>query len=1210
MQYGTTAGIVIVKKLYPIVHAMGQVMFGNSFVYANIGISPESILKNEIGFFSVNFFGDANGGQNANTLIATMRNIVSQVYVTVRDICLVAMLIVMIYVAIRGLIALSPKEKSRYKENFVNCLVGMILIVSAHFIMSISVTLVDMIAEGIATATDDVQVVSGGNAENMSEGELKGIAEQNSGSDGSVYGGAITVTGEKIYKALEDAGYPNVTLTSEPSWWQKVADKLPFVNYGDEYVVTIQCSSFTEQARYMCQEIYDVDKDGERTNENWNYIGWALVYIMFVILTIAFVLLYGKRVFYMAALTMFAPIIGVRYPINRIGGSRAQTLNLWFKEYMGNLIMQPFHLFLYTIFVGSAMEAAINSPIYVIIALVGILVVEKLLKDMLGIQDTRIGGLGKALQDTNRAIKTAERTTASVAKGIGRAASRGARGLFGAYENYRNGSEEIEEANKKPREQNMPVEGPIEVLSGEVEDPSVPNAPLSTDVRRNGNAQVLEDFIDVPYREVSSEPLEDPNSSEEAILPENDPLRLEMKDDDVAEGAAALNAEEDDTTIALNDQDNLIDDDDMSTQDLRELPGFLEPETLDMLDELNGNVANIDFDTFNSQDVLEEANSKPLLNSNYNEEVIKSDGERKIYRNKDNGKLRLEREDTPDYNPPMSVAMAAGSEARSINVGADRTMEFDNSLEGTPRENLRGGNSNRASQLGGNSNNVTSYRNLGNSQVIPDDNNVRSRMKNDTSSVHDSLNVWTNPNEPLPSSNERPEMKVLDGGRSVNAKIPNDIETNNLDTQDVKIMPGNDRSTNNVPILDEPSARTETFDNTRNDIGTRNIPDNNINVSDIPRLDEPNERTETFDNSNSENIHRLREDEYQDIPRSMSQAETRSSKEPYTLGPDEYKELPPHNEEPRRADTSRTTGTASGGGNNNPGNARGNNNSGSAGGNNNSGNAGGSNNPGSAGGNNNSENAGGNNNSGNAGGNNNPGNAGGNNNPGNTGANNNTNNTGTNNNTTNTQDSQGSNNQSSNNEEREPEKYEATTARKVIGGAETVVGRTAGVVGTAVSGVVDVATSTLSGDIGGAIESGVSTAIDSVNIATGSPSRSSSRSRTPSNSEKTTQSSKNLTSEAETVMKNANVSEAEAIALAEACKALKINDDRNMVLIAKVYKGADSADKNKVVELSKMLHRMKEEGKSKGDAEKALENQDVSTTTKELLIKMYKDLHI
>ena len=37
---------------------------------------------------------------------------------------------------------------------------------------------------------------------------------------------------------------------------------------------------------------------------------------------------------------------------------------------------------------------------------------------------------------------------------------------------------------------------------------------------------------------------------------------------------------------------------------------------------------------------------------------------------------------------------------------------------------------------------------------------------------------------------------------------------------------------------------------TGNDISTGNIPDNNINVSDIPRLDEPSTRTETFNNTN------------------------------------------------------------------------------------------------------------------------------------------------------------------------------------------------------------------------------------------------------------------------------------------------------------------------------------------------------------------------
>lgn len=178
--------MVVVKTLYPIVHTLAQIMFGNTFVYANIGIAPETILKNQIGFFNINFFRDTYivGEDDAGSMIVTLRTLVSQVYVTVRDICLVAMLIVMIYVAIRGLLALSPKEKSRYKENFVNCLVGIILIVSAHFIMSISVRLVDMITQSISISTDSAQVdTSKGNAENMSQSELQKIAEEEVNKD-------------------------------------------------------------------------------------------------------------------------------------------------------------------------------------------------------------------------------------------------------------------------------------------------------------------------------------------------------------------------------------------------------------------------------------------------------------------------------------------------------------------------------------------------------------------------------------------------------------------------------------------------------------------------------------------------------------------------------------------------------------------------------------------------------------------------------------------------------------------------------------------------------------------------------------------------------------------------------------------------------------------------------------------------------------------
>ncbi len=1277
-------------------------------------------------------------------MVETLRTGVSQVYVTVRDICLVSMLIVIIYIAIRGLLALNPKEKSRYKENFVNCLIGVILIVSVHLIMSVSVKLVDMITEGMETATDSTQIdTSKGNAEHISDSELKQIAEDNlqdAESVSTISGASITVSGDKIYKALEEAGYPNVTLTDKPSWWKRVADYLPFVDYSDEYIVTIQCSSFTEQARYMCQEIYDVNEAGERTNENWNYIGWSLVYIMLVILTVAFVWLYGKRLFYLAVLTMFAPIVGVMYPINRQNGSRPQTLNLWFKEYMGNLLIQPFHLFLYTILVGSAMNIAINNPIFVIIALVAILFVEKLLKDMIGIQDTRIGGLGRAIQDTTRAIKTTERTAASVARGIGRAASNGARGLIGAYENYRNNSGE--EVNTKPREQTLPPPEEAEILTGEVEDNN--STELSTSVQRNRNVQSEDDIIDAQYREISSEPLEDPNSKEEQFgLPKDEPLRLEMKEDDVEAGAAALNAEDNNILAGiptLNNEEDIIDIDEPK-QDVRQLPGFLEPDTLNMVDELNGNRGNLDFDTFNPPATLSgEGNPKSLLGKNSQEEFVRSDGERNVFRNKHNGNLRIEPENNPDFRPPMSVAMAAGNEARPINVGADRTIGFDDSLDGTVSgEKLKGRNSRRTSALGGGASNVVGNRTVGRSQNIPDDNNIRSKIRNDSSNINDNLNVWINPNEPLPSSNEKPEMKVIDGGRgrnvtqgTIDGSIDNGVNVNsqNVTSQGVRTV------TNNVPNLNEQNVRTVEQDMPRvqveqQDIRTQQVisgtmqPEPQIvdpqqvlsgTVKPEPQVIDPQQVLSGIVQPEPQivnpqqvlsgtvkpepqvidpqqvlsgtvkpepqvidpqqvlsgtvqpepqiiNPQQVSSGTVQPEPQIVNPQQVSSvtvqpqpqvvnpqqassgtvQPEPQIVNPQQVSSVTvqpqpqvvnpqqassgtvqpepqivnpqqassgtvqpqpqvvnpqqvssgtvqpePQSIDPQQANTGdiqqgieqpltvNNTGTNSSNANTGINNSspetihrlspdeyqeippvR----------------------PGMQGASSSSD--------------------------AESGINNNVNNTLTTNDT-NTQDGQG-NNQLSNNETDAPEEYEAKTARKVVDVGEKVVGRTASAVGTMAAGIADMATSMLGGEIIGAMDTGIGAADNSVKIATtGSPSKS----RRKSDSEKATQSQETLSKEAETVVKKANISQNEAIALVEACKAVGINDDRNMVLIASVYKGASNADKSEIVKLSKLLHRMKEDGKSKNEAKNTLENESISNTTKELLLKMYDKLHI
>lgn len=57
---------------------------------------------------------------------------------------------------------------------------------------------------------------------------------------------------------------------------------------------------------------------------------------------------------------------------------------MWFKEYVFNVIIQPFHLILYTVLVGSAIELATTSLVYAVIAIYFLIPAEKLLRKFFG----------------------------------------------------------------------------------------------------------------------------------------------------------------------------------------------------------------------------------------------------------------------------------------------------------------------------------------------------------------------------------------------------------------------------------------------------------------------------------------------------------------------------------------------------------------------------------------------------------------------------------------------------------------------------------------------------------------------------------------------------------------------------------------------------------------------------------------------------------
>ena len=344
------------------------------------------------------------------SIASTLRTVVGQVYRTIRDICILALFIVIIYLLIRRVMSINPREKSDLAQTVTNCIVGLCLILTMHYIMSISVTLFEELSKSIAlsnTIETSTEEVDDDKANEIKANEIKKEVEE---GNAPAVPGLNIVYSDKLYNKLAEQidknELPNVVVLANGG--------------AAQTELGIITRNLTEHARLLSQEVYELDDNGDKAAEKWSGIGWSFVYVMMIILTIAFIWLYGKRVIYMAALTMFAPIVGVMYPINKMhGAARAHALSTWLRMYMGNLVMQPLQLFIYVILVGSAMAIAYNNPIYVIIALMGLLYVEKLLKNLIGLPEDTMGGLGSALRDTTRAIKTSTDMAKSVVRTAG-----------------------------------------------------------------------------------------------------------------------------------------------------------------------------------------------------------------------------------------------------------------------------------------------------------------------------------------------------------------------------------------------------------------------------------------------------------------------------------------------------------------------------------------------------------------------------------------------------------------------------------------------------------------------------------------------------------------------------------------------------------------------------------------------------------------------
>lgn len=121
--------------------------------------SPEKIFSGAVPAFDVNFIDpevwtDENGNVDNDKQNKSIANIlhdtIAKWYVALRNLAIVGMLIILLYVGIRIIVSSTASDKAKYKEFLKDWLIALCLLFTLHYIMTFTVTVVDSITEAIA----------------------------------------------------------------------------------------------------------------------------------------------------------------------------------------------------------------------------------------------------------------------------------------------------------------------------------------------------------------------------------------------------------------------------------------------------------------------------------------------------------------------------------------------------------------------------------------------------------------------------------------------------------------------------------------------------------------------------------------------------------------------------------------------------------------------------------------------------------------------------------------------------------------------------------------------------------------------------------------------------------------------------------------------------------------------------------------------------
>ena len=236
---------------------------------------------------------------------ASLSKTISKWYYSIRNLAIIIMMLVLVYIGIRIMLCSIASEKSKYKKMLSDWVISMCLVFVLQYIMIFAVNINKEVVKIISSSMEKNQAVvvlslkDGDIDKKKKKNFMKGMKE-----DGS----------EEIRRYVR--GENNTDVFDEDG-----------NETGEEAESFVYPTNLVGKMR-----IFSQIQDGSS-----EYVGYAIAYLVLVFYTLFFSFTYIKRVIYMAFLTIIAPLVAMTYSMDKIADGKAQAFNMWLKEYIFNL---------------------------------------------------------------------------------------------------------------------------------------------------------------------------------------------------------------------------------------------------------------------------------------------------------------------------------------------------------------------------------------------------------------------------------------------------------------------------------------------------------------------------------------------------------------------------------------------------------------------------------------------------------------------------------------------------------------------------------------------------------------------------------------------------------------------------------------------------------------------------------------------------------